>query len=158
MPSAQYRPLDTGVGTTRPGQSVGLRGVHAGKVRALWPKTANSRRVFVCVMILMMLLVYVVWCAVANYTDDGRAGGAYATTTGKLHLTTNSTTTPRSRGITNSSGQHYGYLVAVGAPLMLQKLKEQQLEVNDHLNSSLIGLNITTLSPTTRDMQRLPSE
>ncbi|XP_065358337.1 galactosylgalactosylxylosylprotein 3-beta-glucuronosyltransferase S isoform X2 [Calliphora vicina] len=71
MPSAQYRPLDTGNG--RPVQSSVLRGAHGSKLRALCPKTANSRRLFVCVMLLMMLLVYVVWCAVANYTDDGRA-------------------------------------------------------------------------------------
>ncbi|KAI8115071.1 Galactosylgalactosylxylosylprotein 3-beta-glucuronosyltransferase S [Lucilia cuprina] len=71
MPTAQYRPLDTGHG--RPAQSSVLRGAHGGKLRALCPKTANSRRIFVCVLLLMMLLVYVVWCAVANYTDDGRA-------------------------------------------------------------------------------------
>ncbi|KAM7351914.1 glucuronyltransferase S isoform 2-T2 [Cochliomyia hominivorax] len=77
MPSAQYRPLDTGNG--RPVQGSVQRGAHGSKLRALCPKTANSRRVFVCLMLLMMLLVYVVWCAVANYSDDGRAD-AFTTT------------------------------------------------------------------------------
>lgn len=154
MPSAQYRPLDTGNG--RPVQSSVLRGAHGGKIRALCPKTANSRRVFVCVMLLIMLLVYVVWCAVANYTDDGRAD-AY-TTTGKFIVP--HSTSPRSQG--------WNFL-AVAVPLMFNKLNgANNANNNDSLlyfNSSIIGLNLSTLSPkptanndSARDMQRLPSE
>ncbi|XP_061394056.1 galactosylgalactosylxylosylprotein 3-beta-glucuronosyltransferase S isoform X1 [Musca vetustissima] len=83
MPSsALYRPLESGNGTTRSNQtSTGIRTSYAGgnKVRSLWPKTANSRRLFVVVLILMTLLIYVVWSAVLSDAEDSR--GSYGSTT-----------------------------------------------------------------------------
>ena len=154
MPSAQYRPLDTGNG--RPIPSASLRGPHGSKLRALFPKSANSRRMFVCVILLMMLLVYVVWCAVANYTDEGRTDALV--TTGKFEAQYH-----------NTSQRSQGWNIwAVGAPLMLEKLNAEPKTINDYplyFNSSPIGLGISTISPTQTkpnanvdDIQRLASE
>lgn len=154
MLSAQYRPLDTGSGRPVPG--VSLRCSHGNKFRALCPKTANSRRMFVCVMLLMLILIYVVWCAVANYTDESRSDAL--TTTGKFEAQYHNTS-PRSQGWN---------MWAVGAPLMLEILKAEPKTRNDHplyFNSSLIGLGISTISPTQSktnasvgDIKRLASE
>ena len=154
MPSAQYRPLDTGNG--RPVASVSLRGSHGSKLRALFPKTANSRRMFVCVILLMMLLVYVIWCAVANYTDEGRSDALV--TTGKFEAQYHNTS-QRSQGWN---------MWAVGAPLILEKLNAEPKTRNDYplyFNSSPIGLGISTISPTQTksnasvdDIHRLASE
>lgn len=156
MPSAQYRPLDTGTG--RPVQIRGSS--HGSKLKALCPKTANIRRVYVCVMLLVMLLVYVVWCLVASYGDDNRAD-AFATT-GKFSTTT--TTTPRPESWN---------LLAVAAPLMLKKLNnENNTNVANFSDSQLNfvnslsrGLNLsTTIAPAAKtngsahDMQSWPSE
>ncbi|XP_005177433.1 galactosylgalactosylxylosylprotein 3-beta-glucuronosyltransferase S isoform X1 [Musca domestica] len=85
MPSsALYRPLESGNGTRSNQTSTGVRPSFSGgnKVRSLWPKTANSRRLFVVVLILMTLLIYVVWSAVLNDAEDSR--GSYGSTTDVL--------------------------------------------------------------------------
>lgn len=151
MPStALYRPLDVANGGgARPLQTSVLRGSHSGKVRSLWPRTANSRRVFVCVMILTMLLVYVVWCAVVNYTDDSR--GSYGYTTGKFHHETSSY--PSSTLVVapqvgeKSSETHHGYIMAVAAPLMLEKLQLQAKEHNTASGSTTNNIQSSLLMP-----------
>lgn len=177
MPStALYRPLEAANGT-RPTSS-GLRTSHSGssKVRALWPKTANSRRLFVCVMVLMTLLVYVVWCAVINNSDESR--GTFGSTTGKsaqensyFHSTLvvdpkeSSTQQPHqspSSPQPPTSMQPHGFLMV--APLMLEKLK-QRAEMRDDPPSSSSRTSANQLQPPTsggninaRDLKNTSSE
>lgn len=188
MPSsALYRPLESGNGTRSNQTSTGVRPSFSGgnKVRSLWPKTANSRRLFVVVLILMTLLIYVVWSAVLNDADDSRA--SYGSTTGKSQpnlsfhstLLVGTATTKVSPIVENIKQQHqasapppppiapqppeHGFLVpARVAPLMLEKLLQRAKD-----NPSLLSSPLTTIatyptngssSVSARDMQNSSSE
>nr|XP_013105235.1 unnamed protein product [Stomoxys calcitrans] len=150
MPStALYRPLESN--GTRPLQTSTLRtSSYAGsKGRSFWPKTASSRRLFVCALILMTLLVYAVWCAVINNSDDSRGGG-YGSTTAQA------TSLPPQQG-ENKNGSHQpaieneGFIVAKVAPLMLEKLKLRAADdpFNRYSTSSSLSYSSPSLSSST---------